>query len=116
MAGSVTTLRRLIMNVKRATTGATGSSGIPVGSKQFIPFGVANAPSGQKSRTRTFNNPTDNGISITTINTKRDGDWRRLQDESFDKDDKHGRIRADYTYEVEMTRDPEHQSVGTPSR
>ena len=110
VAGSLPTLRRV---VKRARATSKPSSSNP----NSIPFGTP-GPSRSKNKNRDFKNPTDLGVSIATVHTVRgDGDWRKLQDEGFETfgagEQGHGGIRTDYTYEVELTRDPEYQSLGS---
>jgi len=66
--------------------------------------------SGRKGGNRSYRNPTDLGISMATVQSRGDGDWSRLQDESFDKEDVENLkgIRADYTYEVDLSPTPNH--------
>jgi len=70
-------------------------------------------------RNRTYKNPTDAGVTVTSIHTRGDGDWRRLQDENYEKASYSSPgIRTDYTYdvEVELSHKAEHQSIGGSSR
>jgi hypothetical protein len=60
-----------------------------------------------------FRNPTDTGLSFATVHAKG-GDWERLQDGDSDKGNlldqtnDGTRIRADYTYSVELSQSPRH--------
>jgi hypothetical protein len=74
-------------------------------------FGSAPA-TGRRVGGRSFKNPTDAGLSVTTIRTRGDGDWSRLQDEAYFKDE----IHTEHTYQVELTNSPEHKSIGGSSR
>lgn len=82
--------------------------------KSLVTFGSVpiSGRTGVRSRTM-FRNPTDTGLSFTTVHAKG-GDWERLQDGDSDKGNllpENGdgnRIRADYTYSVELSQSPRH--------
>ena len=69
---------------------------------------------GKRSRGTGFKNPTDTGISVTNVYAQGDGDWERLSDSSSQKGLAQaareglgqGMIRADRTYEVELSERP----------
>ncbi|KAK7962882.1 uncharacterized protein PG986_003707 [Apiospora aurea] len=104
VAGSLPSLRRLILaKVKKSSSQEAASNGHNNG---------ASTPVGLKSA---FRNPADLGNTVTTVHAQGDGDWRRLRDSSSDKESLHG-IRADYTYEVELTQSPRMHSPITPPK
>ena len=120
MAGSLPSLRRLIMHRVRASQAGSGASGsgVPDTPLGLVTFGGSTpmpggGPAGRKRST--FRNPTDGGVSVAAVHARGDGDWRRLQDDgsssaSSGPDDKDepalGRIRADYTYDVDISPSP----------
>ncbi|KAK8043383.1 hypothetical protein PG993_005813 [Apiospora rasikravindrae] len=118
VAGSLPSLRRLILaKVKKSSAGESASNGYhhnsantPVGLVTFGGTPLTGAGGRKKS---TFRNPTDLGHTVATVHAQGDGDWRRLRDSSSDKESLHG-IRADYTYEVELTQSPKLHSPITP--
>lgn len=118
VAGSLPSLRRLYMTkIKKSSSQEGASSGYnngantPVG---LVTFG--GTPGGGNGRKKsTFRNPTDLGHTVATVHAQGDGDWRRLRDSSSDKESMHG-IRADYTYEVELTQSPKMHSPITPPK
>lgn len=79
-----------------------GASSAPSNnSKSLVTIG--SAPVRANGNGKKFRNPTDQGISFTTVHAGND--WTRLED----RDSEHSRedingIRAEYTYEVEMSR------------
>ncbi|KAK8061690.1 hypothetical protein PG994_008056 [Apiospora phragmitis] len=118
VAGSLPSLRRLIMaKVKKPSSQEGASNGYsdnahkPVG---LVTFGGTGAGVG-RSKKGTFRNPTDLGHTVATVHAQGDGDWRRLRDSSSDKESLRG-IRADYTYEVELTQSPTLHSPITPPK
>ncbi|KAK7744072.1 hypothetical protein SLS53_003590 [Cytospora paraplurivora] len=98
IASSVPPIRKLW---KRGTPETTP---IP-NPKSLVTFGstpIRAKPAGKK-----FRNPTDQGISFTSVHAG--GDWTRIQELDSDTSVSRDReeitgIRAEYTYEVEMTR------------
>lgn len=100
--------------------GGAGSAGAeaPLG---LVTFGGSTPLPGAGNRRRgTFRNPTDGGVSVAAVHARGDGDWRRLKDDGSsassgpdDKDDLHGGpaplggIRADYSYDVDISRSPD---------
>ncbi|KAK8008177.1 hypothetical protein PG991_010728 [Apiospora marii] len=119
VAGSLPSLRRLIMaKVKKSSSQEGASSGYnngastPVG---LVTFGGTPGGGINGRKKSTFRNPTDLGHTIATVHAQGDGDWRRLRDSSSDKESMHG-IRADYTYEVELTQSPKMHSPITPTK
>ncbi|KAK7985729.1 hypothetical protein PG996_005034 [Apiospora saccharicola] len=120
VAGSLPSLRRLIAaKVKKshsqegASNGFNNGSSTPVG---LVTFGGTPLTGGANGRKKsTFRNPTDLGHTVATVHAQGDGDWRRLRDSSSDKESMHG-IRADYTYEVELTQSPTLHSPITPTK
>jgi len=68
---------------------------------------------GRKEGNRSYRSPTDLGISIAMVQSRGDGDWRRLQDESYDKEDLENlkAIRADYAYEAELSPMPNYPNI-----
>jgi hypothetical protein len=111
--GSLPALRRVFRYhaEKQASTGK-GSS---LNARKDSSFGLTTfggTPStNRRPANKSFRNPSDVGVSITTIHTRGDGgDWKRLQDETFENDKLPG-IRAEYTYNVELSRDPDHLSL-----
>jgi len=100
VAGSLPSLRRLVK--RRLDTFKSQST-------EHI--SESNPSASRKSR-KPFKNPTDTGVSTTSVHTRaKDGDWRRLHDDASDhKENVHG-IRADYSYEVELSQSPVHSGV-----
>lgn len=128
VAGSLPSLRRLIVSkIKKSSSAGesnnnvyhnSGGHNTPVGLVTFGGTGaVANHKGGGSTRKKTgssFRNPTDVGHTVATVHASGDGDWRRLHDDSSDKESLRG-IRADYTYEVELTQSPTlHSPLGPP--
>lgn len=110
MAGSLPSLRRLVLShVKKTSTNTSGMNTVPLG---LVTFGGSTPTGGRRSRNRNFRNPTDGGVSVATVHARGDGDWRRLGDDS-DRDGSLKGIRADYTYQVEMSSRQEGDYVGT---
>ncbi|KAI1103719.1 hypothetical protein F4804DRAFT_218659 [Jackrogersella minutella] len=91
IAGSVPVLQRLIVRrLKKKGSAATPNT------PGLVTFG--SAPVRFRSK-RVFSNPTDIGFSVATVHsTHHPGDWQRLADDSSSQC-----IRADYTYEVELS-------------
>ncbi|KAH8671571.1 hypothetical protein BX600DRAFT_459305 [Xylariales sp. PMI_506] len=143
IATSVPTLRLLFVRGREGT-----ESGIKtpdpirgVGGKSFVTFGGTpvsaldnggiggnnennnnnnnnHLKSGGRSTRHIFRNPTDTGLTFTTVHAKGGGgggDWELLQDGDSDKGGlleetvrHHNGIRADYSYTVELTQSPKH--------
>jgi hypothetical protein len=67
--------------------------------KSLVTFG--SAPVRPKRSSKRFLNPTDQGTSFASVHA---GDWARLQDQESDTSrDEVGEIRAEYTYQVELS-------------
>ncbi|KAK6821291.1 hypothetical protein PG990_013314 [Apiospora arundinis] len=124
VAGSLPSLRRLILaKVKKSSSAESnnmyhnGGANTPVGLVTFggTPLTGGGGVGGGRSKKGTFRNPTDMGHSVATVHASGDGDWRRLRDSSSDKESMQG-IRADYTYEVELTQSPALHSPITPPK
>lgn len=83
---------------KRNAEEASGGAPTP-DHKSLVTFGSAPV---RPENNKRFRNPTDQGMSFTSVHA---GDWTRLGDRDSDtsREDIAG-IRAEYTYEVEMTR------------
>lgn len=116
VAGSIPSLRRLIMGrVHKSSAQSSGELHQPVSLVTFGGTPAGGKPHQRKSRReRTFKTNTDHGVSIATVHA-RGGDsnnWRRLHDDS-DKSESIRGIRAEYTYEVELSRAAESQSLGS---
>ncbi|KAH6646008.1 hypothetical protein BKA67DRAFT_541001 [Truncatella angustata] len=110
IAGSLPSLRRLIVTKVIKSSGKDSTLNPPLGLVTF--GGSAQATSGGRSRARTFKSNTENGVSIAAVHAHGNGDWRRLGDDS-DKEESLRGIRAEYTYEVEMSGRAESQSLGS---
>jgi hypothetical protein len=113
VAGSIPSLRRLIRRNGNATEIERSGTGMP-GRTPPVGLGTfGSVPSGRRGgRSHSYKNPTDAGLSVTTIRGDG-GDWRRLQDEMSYKENE---IHTNHTYEVELTYTPEHKSLGGSSR
>ncbi|KAI1372056.1 hypothetical protein F4677DRAFT_273603 [Hypoxylon crocopeplum] len=92
IAGSVPVLQKLIMSrVKKATSHATPT--LP----DIVTYG--SVPPKVLANRAVFRNPTDTGFSVASVHAnRRSRDWERLEDDSSLQG-----IRADYTYEVELS-------------
>lgn len=91
IAGSIPVLQKLIMRrIKKSQT----SHATPL---DIVTIGSTPPP---KLRDRgVFRNPTDTGFSIASVHAnRRSRDWERLEEDSSLRG-----IRADYTYEVELS-------------
>ncbi|OTA76412.1 hypothetical protein M434DRAFT_38854 [Hypoxylon sp. CO27-5] len=91
-AGSIPVMQKLIMRRVRKQNSCPSPG--PLG---LVTFG--SAPVKDRINRRVFTNPTDVGFTITTVHATHPHDWERLEDESNSR----GCIRADYTYEVELS-------------
>lgn len=132
VAGSLPSLRRLVMAKVGRSQGASGHGGAggggslgPEAPLGLVTFGGSSAPGLPGRKRGTFRNPTDGGVSVAAVHARGDGDWRRLKDDGSSAssragpldDDKadaalgrlpaHGGIRADYTYDVDISRSPD---------
>lgn len=109
VAGSLPSLRRLIVSKVHRTSGKDSTlNPQPLG---LVTFG--NTPvvtGGGRSRNRTYKSNTEGGVTIATVHAHGDGDWKRLRDDS-DREESLRGIRAEYTYEVEMSRRAESQLI-----
>ncbi|KAK8074506.1 hypothetical protein PG997_009169 [Apiospora hydei] len=119
VAGSLPSLRRLILaKVKKSSSQESASNGYSHGANTpvgLVTFGGTPLTGAGGRKKSAFRNPTDLGNTVTTVHAQGDGDWRRLRDSSSDKESLHG-IRADYTYEVELTQSPRMHSPITPPK
>lgn len=118
IAGSIPSLRLLIVrNIQPSKYG--NSSGPNSGQKSrdrgLVTIGGSAPMSNNGTRKgRSFKNPTDTGVSVTNVYAHGEGDWERLSDSSSQRQLKDtmieerniGGIRADYTFEVELSDRP----------
>ncbi|KAK9414740.1 hypothetical protein SUNI508_10858 [Seiridium unicorne] len=112
IAGSLPSLRRLIVaKVKKSSGKGSTLDPQPLGLVTFGGTPLTGAGAG-KSRNRTFKSNTEGGVTVATVHAHGDGDWKRLRDDS-DREESLRGIRAEYTYEVEMSGRPESQSLGS---
>lgn len=66
---------------------------------------IGSAPPKSRNNRDAFLNPTDTGFSVASVHaSRRSREWERLDDSSAQG------IRADYTYEVELSRIQESES------
>lgn len=106
IASSIPTLRKLII---RKARGGSDKGAVGSGPKSLVTFG--SAPVQRKGG---FRNPTDQGMTFATVHASANRDWTRLRDGDSDTTAEEalvghgggggGGIRAEYTYEVEMSR------------
>ncbi|KAM0809277.1 hypothetical protein AB5N19_09620 [Seiridium cardinale] len=121
VATSIPTIRLFVARNKTPNPSGANTPTPLNGSKSLVTFGSMpignNNNNDKETRAKSrnmFRNPTDTGLTFTTVHAK--GDWERLQDGDSDKGDlreedvgpKKG-IRADYTYSVELSQSPKHQ-------
>jgi len=94
-----------VVSATDAENSSSGNSGHPSPNLGLATFGSALSEN-RRARNRIFKNLTDVGISVTTVHTRAEGDWRRLQDEIYYMEDarSNGGSQAIYTSEVERTR------------
>lgn len=123
MASSFPSLRRFYRRLLKKDVGDDG--GLTPNTDDIITFG-ASGPSkdgmgrGPRSSRNKFHNPTDMGISLTTVQGRSHKDkWERLNDGDSDKSnllrmESVKGIRAQYTYTVEIEEDTD-GSTGTRS-
>jgi hypothetical protein len=116
MAGSLPSLRRLVM---RKVQKSSGNSSGPFQDNpvSLVTFGGTAMPAGHPQqrkgcRERAFKSNTEGGVSIATVHARSNDNWKRLPDDS-DKDESVHGIRAEYSYEVELSRPAESQSLGS---
>lgn len=76
----------------------------------LMTFGSTPVTNGGRSRNRPFKPNNEGGVSVATVHAHGDGDWKRLRDDS-DKDESLRGIRAEYTYEVQMSRREDSDSL-----
>ncbi|KAH8661972.1 hypothetical protein BX600DRAFT_437403 [Xylariales sp. PMI_506] len=100
VAGSLPSLRRLIMSKVKKNSSENSTNQKPMG---LVTFGGSLPNTDRRSRNRTFKNNTDLGVTVATVHAHGDGDWKRLHDDSDQSESMTG-IRAEYTYEVEMSK------------
>ncbi|KAI0114180.1 hypothetical protein F4776DRAFT_638489 [Hypoxylon sp. NC0597] len=100
IAGSIPVMQKLIMRRIRKQNSCPSP-----GPLDLVTFG--SAPVKGRNDRRIFTNPTDVGFNITTVHATHPHDWERLEDESSSR----RCIRADYTYEVELTHSSMPESV-----
>lgn len=125
MASSFPSLRRFYRRLQNKEVG--GEGGLTPNTDDIITFGAGGGSSkeglgkGSRSARSGFRNPTDHGISLTTVQGRSHKDkWERLHDGDSDKSDllrmeSVKGIRAQYTYTVEIEEDTD-GSTGTGAR
>ncbi len=98
VAGSIPVLQKLIMGYTKKPN-CSGGGDVPHIIPGLVTFG--SSPLAAKSRSqRVFHNPTDTGFSVASVHaSRRSHEWERLEDDSSGSG-----IRADFTYEVELSR------------
>ncbi|KAH7033715.1 uncharacterized protein B0I36DRAFT_362353 [Microdochium trichocladiopsis] len=116
IAGSLPSLRLLINRARKGTQSndISGSNRRPGDNSDLVTFGSTPVAKGaSRVRGRSYKSPTETGVSTTTIFAQGEGDWRRLRDSSsgtrVDSDletDMAKGIRADYSYQVELSERP----------
>lgn len=103
VAASLPSLRTLYLRSRGQVSQASTST--PNANTIVTIGGGKTGESSSRGQRRVFTNPTDRGTTTTRID-RGDGNWERLYDEESDKgilvDGQDGRIRADYTYSVEL--------------
>lgn len=107
-------------NTGGANAGQRNNGGNNGNNSDLVTFGSAPVFKGSRSKGRGYKSPTATGLSTTTIFAQGEGDWRRLGDGSYvDKGGsdqegaQSGGIRADYSYQVELTEmEPEERTRG----
>ncbi|TGO34162.1 hypothetical protein BHYA_0210g00190 [Botrytis hyacinthi] len=104
VASSIPTVGRFFMRISAAKKPASAP-------KDLVTFGSAAISARHNTKGRVFRNPTDVGTTFATVHAYGDGDWSRLHDGDSDHNphlDTHEGIRADYTYQVELSKSPKH--------
>ncbi|TGO57797.1 hypothetical protein BOTNAR_0194g00190 [Botryotinia narcissicola] len=107
VASSIPTVGRFFMR----NSAAKKSASEPDGPKDLVTFGSAPISARHNTKGRVFRNPTDTGTTFATVHAHGDGDWSRLHDGDSDHNpdlDTREGIRADYTYQVELSKSPKH--------
>lgn len=119
VAGSLPSLRRLIVSRQQELSGSSKSrcANVPRESSHAGLVNFSNRPTSARHGLARFNNPTDQGVSVATVQGGRE--WNQLEDgecEKIDLEQGHT-IRADYTFSVEtIESDPEEERErSTPS-
>lgn len=100
IACSIPSLRALLMQTIKKPSTLEPTSLVTIGGGR----------EGAGSRSKGFRNPTDQGISFVSVHASANRDWTRLQDGDSDSAGEEsqvrgiGGIRAEYTYNVEISR------------
>lgn len=102
MASSLPSLRRVVRRIKHAD--ASGDSAeYRANTDDIITFGAGGSSKEGRGARGGFCNPTDAGISLTTVQGRSYKDnWTRLHDSDSDRGQG---IKAQYTYAVEVEED-----------
>ncbi|KAJ8063665.1 hypothetical protein OCU04_007530 [Sclerotinia nivalis] len=107
VVSSIPTVGRFVIRNRAKKSSASRSQG----PKDIVTYGSAPISGRHNAKGRVFRNPTDAGTTFTTVHAYGDGDWSRLHDADSDHnpnlDSEHG-IRADDTYQVELSKSPKH--------
>lgn len=112
LASSFPSIRRLFLATRNGGSYGSGPGDV---SAKSNPDGLVTFGGSNKARSRNrrgpsvsherFRNPTDLGISLTTVQGRQNSEWTRLQDGDSDKETILPRdkgIRAEYTFSVEV--------------
>ncbi|KXJ93359.1 hypothetical protein Micbo1qcDRAFT_232914 [Microdochium bolleyi] len=112
LASSFPSMRRLFLAIKNEGSYASGAGELSAksGPEGLITFGGTHGPrsknrKGVSASHERFRNPTDLGISLTTVQGRQNSSWTRLQDGDSDKETilpKDNAIRAEYTFSVQV--------------
>ncbi|POS71963.1 hypothetical protein DHEL01_v209642 [Diaporthe helianthi] len=98
IASSIPSINKFIY--RKTTLAHKPPQGIKPDRKSLVTFG--SAPVRPKGSGKRFMNPTDQGTSFASVHAR---DWARLQDQESDTSrDEVGGIRAEYTYQVELSK------------
>lgn len=114
--GCVTSSVPALRKLKRRSGKASHGSGTPTPNgglgghapehKSLVTFGSLPARGGGAASAMRFRNPTDQGVNFSTVHTR--SDWTRLGDGDSDatvhsSEPEFEGIRAEYSYQVELT-------------
>jgi len=112
LASSFPSIRRLFLATRNGGSYGTGPSEVSAkaNTDDLVTFGGTNKSRSKNRRGPSvsherFRNPTDLGISLTTVQGRQNSEWTRLQDGDSDKEiilPKDKGIRAEYTFSVEV--------------
>lgn len=98
IASSIPSINKFIY--RKTTLAHNPPPSIKPGRKSLVTFG--SAPVRPKGSSKRFLNPTDQGTSFASVHT---GDWARLHDRDSDTSrDEVAGIRAEYSYQVELSK------------